>query len=55
MVLWDYVIQRRDSFYNAVPRPLFQSDGQTPHVSNFVVQGFLKSVQLWMVLVGILP
>ena len=39
MFLWDYDIQRRASVYNAVPRPLLKSDGETPHVSTFGVQG----------------
>ena len=38
MVLWDYAIQRYASIHNAVPCPLFQADGKTPHVSTFGVQ-----------------
>ena len=44
MVLWDYAIQRRASIHNAVPRPLFQADGQTPHVSTFGVQGDISNL-----------
>ena len=31
MVLWNYAIERRALMHNAVPRPLFQAQGKTPH------------------------
>ena len=44
MVIWDYSIQQRASIHNSVPRNLFQSDGQTPHVSTFGVQGDISNL-----------
>ena len=40
MVLWDYAIPRRASIHSH----LFQSDGQTPHVSTFGVQGGISNL-----------
>ena len=31
MVLWDYCIERRALIHNTIPRPLFQTNGLTPH------------------------
>ena len=44
MALWDYAIQQRASIHNSVPRTLFQSYGQTPHVSTFGVQGDISNL-----------
>ena len=35
MALWDYALERRAQIHNAVPRPLFQNNGMTPHQATF--------------------
>ena len=35
MALWDYALERRANIHNAVPRPLFQSNGLSPHNATF--------------------
>jgi hypothetical protein len=44
MVLWDYAITRRALIHNAIPRPLFQSNGQTPYANTFGVQGDISNI-----------
>ena len=43
MVLWDYCIERRALIHNAVPRPLFQAQGKTPHECTFGVQNDISN------------
>ena len=43
MVLWDYAIERRALIHNAVPRPLFQAQGKTPHECTFVNQSDISN------------
>ena len=35
MALWDYAMERRAEIHNAIPRPLFQSNGNSPHISSY--------------------
>lgn len=44
MVLWDYAISRRAMIHNAIPRPLFQANGLTPHAATFGVQGDISNL-----------
>ena len=44
MVLWDYAIERRACIHNAVPRPLFQNKGLTPHAATFGVEGDISNI-----------
>ena len=44
MVLWDYAIERRARIHNAVPRPLFQSNGLAPHTATFGVEGDISNI-----------
>ena len=44
MVLWDYAIERRALIHNAVPRPLFQNNGLTPHAATFGVEGDISNI-----------
>ena len=44
MVLWDYAIERRALIHNAVPRPLFQAQGKTPHECTFGVQNDISKI-----------
>ena len=44
MVLWDYAIERRALIHNAVPRPLFQNNGLTPHSATFGVEGDISKI-----------
>ena len=44
MVLWDYAIERRARIHNAVPRPLFQNNGLSPHAATFGSQGDISSI-----------
>ena len=44
MVLWDYSIERRAFIHNAIPRPLFQSNGQSPHECTFGTQGDISKI-----------
>ena len=44
MVLWENSIQQRASTHNVIPCPLFQADGQTPHISTFGVQGDISNL-----------
>ena len=44
MVLWDYAIERRDLIHNAIPHPLFQAQGKTPHECTFCDQGDMSNV-----------
>ena len=39
MVLWEYALERCARIHNAIPRPLFQANGQSPHECTFEVQG----------------
>lgn len=44
MVLWDYCMERRAQIHNAIPRPLFQSQGNTPHEATFGQQGDISNI-----------
>ena len=44
MSLWCYCIERRAKIHNAVPRPLFQAQGQTPHTCTFGVQNDISNL-----------
>ena len=44
MVLWYYAIERRTLIHNAVPRPLFQAQGKTPHECTFGNQSDISNV-----------
>lgn len=44
MSLWCYCIQRRARIHNAIPRLLFQNQGQTPHAATFGVQGDISNI-----------
>ena len=44
MVLWDYAIERRARIHNAVPRPLFQNNGLSPHAATFGSQGDISNL-----------
>ena len=44
MVLWDYAIERRALIHNAVPRPLFQNNGLTPHAATFGSEGDISNI-----------
>ena len=44
MVLWDYAIERRALIHNAVPRPLFQAKGKTPHECTFGEQNDISNL-----------
>ena len=44
MVLWDFAIERRALIHNAVPRPLFQAQGKSPHECTFGVQGDISKL-----------
>ena len=39
LCLWDYCLERRVMIHNAVPRPLFQTDGMSPYECTYGVQG----------------
>ena len=44
MVLWDYCLERRAHIHNALPRPLFQNKGATPHEATFGEQGDISNI-----------
>ena len=44
MVLWDYAIERRARIHNAIPRPLFQNNGLSPHAATFGAQGDISNI-----------
>ena len=44
MSLWCYCIERRAKIHNAVPRPLFQAQGQTPYTCTFGVQNDISNL-----------
>ena len=44
MSLWCRCIERRAKIHNAVPRPLFQTQGQTPYSATFGVQGDISNL-----------
>ena len=44
MVLWDYAIERRARIHDAVPRPLFQNNGLSPHSATFGTQGDISNI-----------
>ena len=44
MSLWCYCIQCRARIHNAIPCPLFQTQGQTPHAATFGVQGDISNI-----------
>ena len=44
MVLWDYAMERRALIHNAVPRPLFQCNGLSPHTATFGSQGDISNL-----------
>ena len=44
IVLWDYAIKRRALIHNAVPRPLFQAQGLTPHECTFGVPADISNI-----------
>ena len=44
MILWDYAIERRALIHNAIPRPLFQTNGQSPHECTFGTQGDISKI-----------
>ena len=44
MVLWDYCMERRALIHNAIPRPLFQNQGMTPHEATFGQPGDISTI-----------
>ena len=44
IVLWDYCLERRANIHNAIPRPLFQNNGATPHEATFGEQGDISNI-----------
>ena len=44
MILWDYCMERWSQIHNAVPWPLFQNQGMTPHQSTFGKQGDISNI-----------
>ena len=44
MALWDYAIERRARIHNAVPRPLFQCNGLSPHAATFGSQKDISNI-----------
>ena len=44
MTLWDHCIERRANIHNAIPRPLFQSNGLSPHTSTFGEEGDISNI-----------
>jgi hypothetical protein len=44
IVLWDYCLERRAGIHNAIPRPLFQNNGATPHEATFGEQGDISNI-----------
>ncbi len=47
MVLWDYAMERRALIHNAVPRSLFQCNGQSPHEATFGAQGDISNISTY--------
>ena len=44
MILWDYIIQRRITIHNVIPRPLFQNNGLTPYAATFGESGDISNI-----------
>ena len=44
MTLWCYCIEQRAKIQNAIPRPIFQAQGRSPHVCTFGVQGDISNI-----------
>ena len=44
MVLWDYAMERRARIHNAIPRPLFQCNGLSPHTATFGSQKDISNI-----------
>ena len=44
MTLWCYCIEQRAKIQNAITRPLFHTEGRSPHVFTFGVQGDISII-----------